>query len=143
MRTVMAVLCLVSLGVVGCVGKNPQQDVNNAKLTSGVVKKEIVKGVTNQADVLAMLGSPNIITSKDGCEVWAYDRICTEQNTAASGLSIFGYGMVSNGKTAGLGSGATGFEKSRHRTSTRTFTLVMTFDKSDVISDYTLTETRF
>jgi outer membrane protein assembly factor BamE (lipoprotein component of BamABCDE complex) len=53
-------------------------NANNTDLTAGKVQREIKKGMSG-AEVLQLLGSPNIVTKdENGLETWVYDRIATD-----------------------------------------------------------------
>ena len=52
------------------------------KLTLGKVQSQIKKGMS-QAEVLEVLGSPNIVTkNSSGNEVWTYDKISSSQSSS-------------------------------------------------------------
>ena len=60
----------------------PARQQETTRLTLGAVQAHVKAGAAS-ADVIAALGSPNIITSnKDGTETWVYDKVSTESETA-------------------------------------------------------------
>ena len=84
----------VGLVLTGCMTASQHQQTlpsaEERKLTTGVVQKEIRKGMS-QADVAAALGSPNLVTKdKKGIETWIYDKISTEYaySTSSGGVAI-------------------------------------------------------
>jgi hypothetical protein len=75
--------------------------------------------------VLNTFGSPNITTrDASGEEVWSYQRQATVSQSSSSGdyWSIF---------LTGQSRSAAGFSQS-----SRMMTLIITFDKNDVVSDF-------
>jgi hypothetical protein len=103
----------------GC-NKHIVEPVQKSNLTAGMVKKEIIEGVTTQNDILQVFGAPNIITrNKSGKEVWTYDTISVEKSAEE------GYWNV-------IVAGAAG---GRSSTSTRTFTLMIEFDDNEVVKE--------
>ena len=111
--------------LVSCASMNTTQKSN---LTPGVVKTKIQKGVTSQAEILRLIGSPNIITkNKEDDEVWNYSR---QSFDAESGG--FGGGLIFLG-------GAKAFSSS----ASKTFDLIITFDKNNVVKDYSVVSSQF
>ncbi|MDP8264317.1 MAG: hypothetical protein P9M12_02405 [Candidatus Aceula lacicola] len=103
--------------VVGCASVQPIQRGN---LTPGMAKTKIINGQTNQNEILEVFGAPNIITkNKSGNEVWTYDKMSVEKGTS----DIYGTLIIAGG---------TG---SRSSSSTRTFTLMIEFDKNDMVKN--------
>lgn len=123
MRKVICLLFLAAL-ISGCT-TTPSEKSN---LTVGMVKKEIIKDVTTQDDILEVFGAPNIITkNKTGNEVWTYDKISVERSYSES------YGTII---IAGIG-------KSGASTSSRTFTLMIEFNDSGIVKDYSYRSSSF
>lgn len=129
MRSMLpALLFVVAISATGCQTAAQQLDSlrdtnSDQKLTTGVVQKEIRKGMSG-GDVVSVLGSPNIVTTDSQGEVWVYDKISTETaaSTNAVGGSLILYGGVSN-------SGA-------KTTNQRTLTVVIKFDKKGQVRDF-------
>ena len=72
-------------------------------MTLGIVQRDIKIG-TPQAEVAAVLGSPNIVTQDaEGLETWIYDKVSsiTSYNNSGFGVGIGGIG-------GGYGSGGFG-----------------------------------
>jgi hypothetical protein len=60
----------------------PARQIETQKLTLGSVQANVRVGVSGD-DVIAALGSPNIITqSADKSETWVYDKVATEAEVA-------------------------------------------------------------
>lgn len=99
-----------------------------SNLTFGMVKTQIVKGQTTQAEILQTFGPPNIMTrNRSGEEVWTYDKISSESKSSG------GYGTLII-----LGAGG-----SKHSSSQKTMTLILTFNSRDVVKDYSVMATQF
>jgi outer membrane protein assembly factor BamE (lipoprotein component of BamABCDE complex) len=100
-------------------------DARNSILTQGNVQMNLKVGVTTKADVLNSFGSPNITTrDATGEEVWSYQRQATVSQSSESGSywSIF---------LTGESKSAAGLSQS-----SRMMTLIITFNKNDVVSDF-------
>ena len=88
------------LSVLTCCVNTNQSSLNSSnipekELTLGIVQKEIKVGMS-QADVISVLGSPNIVTrDSEGRETWVYDKIATE----------YFYTKESEGIGTGVGAG--------------------------------------
>ena len=110
----------------GCATNAPAPvDARNSILTQGNVQMNLKVGVTTKADVLNSFGSPNITTrDATGEEVWSYQRQATVTQSSSSGnyWSIF---------LTGEAHSAEGFSQS-----SRMMTLIITFNKNEVVSDF-------
>jgi len=114
MKTVFP-LILICVFIWGC---KPAEPVEPSSLTPGMVKKEIVEGVTTQQEIIEVFGPPNIITkNKSGNEVWTYDTISVKQTAKDGAWSV----IIAGGSST------------KSSTSTRTFTLMIEFDSNDVV----------
>lgn len=124
MRRILVLLC-IGLFLSGCASVQP---VEKSRLTPGMVKKEIIKGVTTQNEILEVFGAPNIITkNKSGNEVWTYDKVSVEKGTS----DVYGTLLIVGG---------TG---SRTSTSARTFTLMIEFDEKNIVKDFSYRSSAF
>lgn len=126
--TLPALLLVVAITTTGCQTAAEQLDSlrntnSDQKLTTGVVQKEIRKGMSG-GDVVSVLGSPNIVTTDNQGEVWVYDKISTE--TAASANTLGG-SLIFYGGTSGAGA---------KTTNQRTLTVVIKFDKKGLVRDF-------
>ena len=105
------------------------------RVTVGTVQREIKVGMSS-ADVIAALGSPNILsTDEKSREVWVYDKISTER--AYSGSSG-GLGGLAGDARGNFGLGAFGSYKEStgaSSTSQRTLTIVIKFDENKKVRD--------
>ena len=101
------------------------------RLSAGNVQRSIHKGQSS-ADVIAVLGSPNILSTDDqGREVWVYDKIATDATYSNS--SAFGTLLL-------LGGGGSAGARS---TNQRTLTIAIKFDESQKVRDFSYHQTSF
>lgn len=100
------------------------ESIQDSNLTFGVVKSKVIKGTTNQEEVLKLFGSPNIITkNKSNDEVWSYNK-----------MSV----MSKGGQTSFING-----SKGSSSTSTSSFDLIITFNNDDVVKDYSVISAKF
>ena len=122
----LALFCLVGALFSACSSTPSMKE--KSKLTFANVKKNIVKGQSTQDEIIKALGSPNIITrNKKDEEVWTYSR---QSYDAESGS--FGFGLIFLGKNKAFSSA-----------SSSSFDLIITFDKNDVVKDYSVVASQF
>jgi len=132
----LATLVMVALITAGCSAAYHADDVREAqdsdRLTVGTVQKEIRVGMS-AADVAAVLGSPNIVTTDDErLETWIYDRISSDVTYSRSSGSIVGLIFGSAGGGAGVGSTNAGSTSS----SQRTLTVIIRYDANNLVRDF-------
>ena len=109
------------------------------RVTVGTVQKEIRLGMSG-ADVAAVLGSPNIVTTDtERRETWVYDKISTEVAYSKSSGTIVGLIFGSSG--GGLGVGGT--QAGATSTSQRTLTVLIKFDDEGLVRDFSYHTSRF
>ena len=125
MFRIFAPLALSLALLSGCATAPGPVDQRNSILTQGNIQMNLRVGSTTKADVLNSFGSPNITTrDASGEEVWSYQR----QATVAQSSSSSSYWSI---LLAGEGRSADGFSQSSRMT-----TLIITFNKNDVVSDF-------
>ncbi|NLN56558.1 MAG: hypothetical protein GX151_01010 [Gammaproteobacteria bacterium] len=108
-----------------------QVSSNEQNLTVGTVQREIRIGM-NSADVISVLGSPNIVTTDENRqEVWVYDKISTE--TAYSKSSVGGSILI-------LGASSSSGARS---TTQKTLTVVVKFDSQSKVRDFAYHTSKF
>ena len=121
----LASVTLAALLLPGCAANNSQ--IN--RLTLGTVQKTVYEGA-NQTEIMEALGAPNIITNNSsGREVWAYDKISREVQ-ASSGMVVTWWNPIS--WLAGIASGSS----SRSSTTSKSITVLITFDDNKRVSDF-------
>lgn len=124
---------LLSVFFSGCSTTYHSQQVNSTEqnLTVGVVQREIRIGM-NSADVISVLGSPNIVTTDENRqEVWVYDKISTE--TAYSKSSVGGSILI-------LGASSSNGARS---TIQKTLTVIVKFDSQSKVRDFAYHTSKF
>lgn len=132
----LALLLLIN----GCATTKETVNYQKSNLTFGMVKKNLIKGQTTQAEILNLFGAPNITTAnKSGEEVWTYDKIAVTKEDVAAGLSIGGGGLAG----AGVIGGAASVSGSNSSTSCRSITLIITFGEKDIVKDYAVMAQEF
>jgi hypothetical protein len=101
------------------------EPVQKSNLTFGMVKSKIVKNETSQDEIIKLFGSPNLITkNKSNNEVWSYNKMSV-QNKAGSTGPLFGTNRASESS------------------SSQSFDLIVTFDSSDKVLDYSVISTSY
>jgi outer membrane protein assembly factor BamE (lipoprotein component of BamABCDE complex) len=120
------ILSILSIALItGC--SNPPQQTSN-KLTLGLVQSSVTKGA-NQVEITRVLGAPNIISKdKQGNETWVYDRISRERKS--NSMAGFGFGAI------GTWLGAGGGSRASDTSSSKSLTVIITFDDNKNVLDY-------
>lgn len=142
---------LVTIMLSGCMtAAEHQQSLGSTKdreMTVGIVQKEIRVGMS-QADVATALGSPNIVSKdSEGKEAWIYDKIATEASYSRSSGGVGG--LVGAGGVAGstliLGGvgGSVSREAGASSTTQKTLTVVIKFDKTNMVESFTYHSSKF
>ncbi len=127
-KTIYELLLLLLL--TACVSP-PQNGLDSRDITVGVVQKEIKIGMSG-ADVLAILGSPNMVsTDSERREVWVYDKMSSTSVSRSSSGGLF------------LLIAATGSDSSTRKTSQSTLTVIIKFDDNGMVRDYKYHSSRF
>ena len=126
----------------------PENSIYETSLSYGAIKKYLKIGVTTQADILKLFGSPNnMTTSGSGNEIWVYDKVRTELSTTAEKGTAGG--IIGGG--IGIGSGgvgaAAGGSKSKSTTNlvstTNTLTVIMEYNEKNILIDYSARQGRY
>lgn len=127
MKISLCLLTALSIGLMsGCASTS--QPPQKSNLTYGNVKKSIEKGKTTQSEIVQLLGSPNITTkNKNNQEVWTYSRQSYDSESGG-----FGGGLI-------LFGGSKAFSSE----SSSSFDLIITFDRNDVVTDYSVVQSKF
>ena len=129
MLKLLCVLLLVtspSFLLVSC-GDKPEP-TQGSRLTMGEVKRNIVKGQTTQAEILSYFGSPNLVSkNKQNNEVWAYNKMAYDSSSSASGVNLI----------------FVGGSKASTSSTSRSIDLVITFNKNDIVKDYSIVQAAY
>ncbi len=149
-------LFLFILTISGCFkAKAPDLPYSNqqkSNLTAGMVKKYVKADKATQTDILSVFGAPNIITrDKEGNEVWTYDKQSMASSSEVAAWNAAGSGTAAAaglagdalvGGTATIGAQA-GKNSTSSRSSSTTFTLMISFNENDVVKYYRMRATQF
>ena len=136
-------ICALVIFIAGCATLKPDYP-KNSNLTFGMVKKSLIKGQTNQTEILNLFGAPNITTrNKSGEEVWTYDKVSVTKEDIAGGVSIGGGGLGIGGGGASAMGGSAGVSGSSASTSSKSLTLIITFGEKDIVKDYAVMAQEF
>ena len=124
MRVLLSIALLASFGGISAQAQTTLEG-RNSNLTQGSVQLNLKVGETTKTNVLEVFGAPNI-TTRDGSgqEVWSYQRHATVSQSKEK--SSFWTILLAGGSTK-----ASGFSQTM-----RTMTLIIKFDKNDVVSDF-------
>ncbi|MDH4022484.1 MAG: outer membrane protein assembly factor BamE [Gammaproteobacteria bacterium] len=108
------------------------RDDEGDRLTVGAVQREIKVGMSG-AEVAAILGSPNIVTTdEERRESWIYDKISSEVAYSRSSGTIVGLLFGSSGGGLGAGSKSAGAAASTQKT----LTVIIKFDGDGLVRDF-------
>ena len=147
-RVVYVLAC--SLALAACQSAAQHQaslpSAQERQVTVGTVQKEIRIGM-NQAEVAAVLGSPNIVSrSDDGTETWIYDKFSTEvaysQSSGGFAALVIGGALVGDGLVGGGVGPYYGAASGAASQTQRTLTIILNF-KEGLLSDFTYHASRF
>ncbi len=106
------------------------------RISVGTAQREIKVGMSN-ADVVEVLGSPNMVTTDDQRrESWIYDKISTEKvySTSSGGLGLIFGGI--GGPVGGAAGGSFSSGAGAASTTQRTLTIIIKFDAQGHVRDY-------
>ena len=134
MQRIVRLMILVACGLAaGCVTSGP------SPITPGNARRFIEPGRTHLAEVVEVFGPPNIVTRRDGTEMWIYDKVSSRQTAGVFGIGGGGGGLGSGGAGGGLiGGGLSSSTRSE-----TTVMLIIYYDENDIVKDYKITQTKF
>lgn len=128
MKRIPILLTTVCLLLAACATQRTAQEAaKESALTPGMTKKFIYPGRTTQTDVLEVFGPPDLVTRKNGKEVWTYDKISQDVSSSGGFVTIL---------IAGYSRG------SSHSRNTSSMVIIY-FDKHEVVEDYKLSVSKF
>lgn len=141
MKKLIILLTLLSLTLIqGCKSASDHRrdvrDDTGEKVTVGKVQAEIKTGMSG-AEVVAILGSPNIVTTdEERREAWVYDKFATETaySTSSGGVNILVLGFI--GDVLAGGAPSSNSSTGAASKSQRTLTIVIKFDKNKKVRDF-------
>jgi outer membrane protein assembly factor BamE (lipoprotein component of BamABCDE complex) len=110
---------------------NAGPDGNARNLTVGTVQGSIKVGMP-ASDVVAILGSPNIVTTDEQRrEVWVYDKVSSNRVDTAN--SIGGSIIIFGGSSA----------QSQSTSTQKTLTIIIKYDEQKMVRDFAYNYTQF
>ena len=120
---------MVVLVMAGCSSYRPtaQEMAKESALTPGMASKYIYPGKTSQTEVLEIFGPPDLVTHKEGRDVWTYDKISQEVSSSEGYLTIL----------------IAGASRSSARRFSRSVMLIVYFDDKGMVQDYKLSSSKF
>ena len=134
MKKFLSLVCLLScaLFVSSCASTQKSSDVTNTdNISVGKVQREIKIGMTS-AEVVEILGSPNIVTTdEERREVWVYDKMSTQIDSSSSSKGIW---LVVVGANS---------DKNKYSSSQRTLTIIIKFDSEGKVRDFSYRTSSF
>jgi hypothetical protein len=118
----LAIISVFLISIISCASfPKENEPVQKSNLTAGTVKKEIIKNKTNQAQVMQLFGSPNLMTMDgDGNEVWNYNKMSYTTTEGYDGGSLIFWGG----------------SRAMRSSTTQSFDLIIVFDKKNIVKDY-------
>lgn len=134
MKKLVSFICLLScvLFISSCASSQKNADTTATdNISVGKVQREIKIGMTS-AEVVEVLGSPNIVTTdEERREVWVYDKMSTQIDSSSSSKGIW---LVVVGASS---------DKNKQSTSQRTLTIIIKFDNEGKVRDFSYRTSSF
>jgi outer membrane protein assembly factor BamE (lipoprotein component of BamABCDE complex) len=133
MKKVVSLICLLScaLFISSCASTQKSADTATDNISVGKVQREVKIGMTS-AEVVEVLGSPNIVTTDEQRrEVWVYDKMSTQIDSSSSSKGIW---LVVVGASS---------DKNKQSTSQRTLTIIIKFDNEGKVRDFSYRTSSF
>ena len=123
--------------------KDAVRDDTKDRISVANVQREIKVGMSG-ADVVAVLGSPNMVTTdSERREIWVYDKVATERvySTSEGGLGLLLGGIGS--AMLGAGSGSAHQSSGASSTAQQTLTIIIKFNSDNTVRDYSYRQSSF
>jgi outer membrane protein assembly factor BamE (lipoprotein component of BamABCDE complex) len=123
-----ALMLLNTAALTGCrSNQKSEDDAASGAVTAGMVKKTVAKGETTQTEVLEIFGPPDLLTYKDGNEVWTYDKTTYDIERTSGYFTVL----------------LAGGDRKHVRSSSRSTMVIIYFDENDVVRDFRLSVVRY
>lgn len=141
-QAVAATLLLLAAAPGAAAAGGPgQAPADERAFTLGLVQKELKVGMS-QTDVVAALGSPNLVTRNGpGREAWVYDKVASEARVRSTVLGGGAGGMGGASLILGFLGGHVRDDKSV--TTQRTLTVVVRFSADGAVESFSFHASRF
>ena len=121
-KLILSILILLSIFLLQSCSSSLAAKNDDDGITVGTVQKEISVGML-ASDVVAILGSPNIVTTNDiDGETWVYDKVSQEvsyENSSAGVSFLLIGGLESSGSSS---------------SSQKTLTIIINFDSQSKVA---------
>lgn len=141
--TVATVAAMLAAGCMSAGEHRAAVQGEGDRLTVGKVQREIKVGMSG-AEVAAVLGSPNIVTTdEERREVWVYDRVATESAYSESRGGVLALVLAGGGSAAGAAAPTYGSAAGARSTTQRTLTVIVKFDKERRVRDFAYHASQF
>lgn len=111
----------------GCASSNTDPPPTESNLTAGMAKRTIQNGRTTQAEVLEVFGPPDLVTHRDGMQIWTYDKVRYDIESSSGYFTVL----------------LAGGSNQKVRSSSTSTMLILYFDEQDVVRDYRMSVVRF
>jgi hypothetical protein len=126
-----------------------EPEATSSKLSYGMVKSRLKKGITTQAEIIALFGAPNIVTKNaNKNEVWVYSKQSSTSSSTNTGtvdveaqarLKSF-FGFYAAEEMQGRVNSA---QQTRTTSNVSSIDLIITYDNNDVMIDYSVVASQF
>ena len=123
----LALAATLIVAAVGCASSKRGQDARSGALTAGMVEKSVVIGQTTQTEVIEMFGPPDILSHRDGREVWTYDKTTFEIEQSSNYFTVI----------------FVGGDRKKSRSTSISSMVILYFDSNEVVEDYRLNIVRY
>jgi hypothetical protein len=131
------VLFLSVFLLVSCASDSSSQ---HSSVNMADVKDSLVKGKTSQKDVMEKFGGPDLVDVSDQGETWVYTRHASESSDVNAGVSAF-FDTARNWWQYSPVGGSIGGGNSK--SSTKTSSLALNFNKKKILTSYNFRTERF
>ena len=111
----------------GCASSSKDDAGAGGPVTAGMVKKSVITGETTQTEVLEIFGPPDLLTHKDGREVWTYDKTNYDIERSDGYFNVIVVGASST----------------KQSSSSRSTMVIIYFDENEIVSDYRLSLVKY
>lgn len=91
-----------------------------------MAKRSITPGITTQTEILEIFGPPDLVTHKDGADVWTYDKTRYEVQASGSYATVL----------------VVGGSQQRMSSSSTSTMLIIYFGPDEKVKDYRLSATK-
>ena len=122
---VLAAILIVT--AVGCTSSKRGEDARSGALTAGSVEMSVIKGQTTQTEVLEMFGPPDILSHRDGRDVWTYDKTSYDIEQSSNYFTVI----------------VVGGDRKKTRSTSTSSMVILYFDANEVVEDYSLNIVRY